>query len=163
MADSMEEVNAGGKKHRKWHVCCAVLRYISYAKLSQIFEVLRDWHRLSVSRNSPTTGILHTIRHVYRSMWPAREAKPRSGVTRERSTHDCETRLYLNCLAFYHISLRVRGFMISDQNDAHSCGQEYGIHCCQLGDHDFLIFSFWYLESACHSISTGAISTNETH
>ena len=32
MADSMEEVNVGGKKDGKWHVCCAVLRYISYAK-----------------------------------------------------------------------------------------------------------------------------------
>ena len=35
MADSMEEVNVGAKKRRKWHsrnVCSAVLRYISYAK-----------------------------------------------------------------------------------------------------------------------------------
>ena len=31
------------------------------------------------SRNSPTTGILHSIRHVYRSVWPAGEAKPRFG------------------------------------------------------------------------------------
>ena len=88
MADSMEEVNVGGKKRRKWHVCCAVLRYISYAKFSQILEVLRDFHRLFGSRNSPTTGILHTIRHVYRSEWPARAAKPRFGAAVERSAHD---------------------------------------------------------------------------
>ena len=40
----MEEVNVGGKeKCRKWCVCCAVLRYISYGKFSQIVEVLRDF------------------------------------------------------------------------------------------------------------------------
>ena len=70
----------GKTLRRKWHVCCAVLRYISYAKFSQILEVLRDFHRLFGSRNSPTTGILHTIRHVYRSVWPTREAKPRFGA-----------------------------------------------------------------------------------
>ena len=32
------------------------------------------------------------IRHVYRSVWPAREAKPRFGAALERSAHDCETR-----------------------------------------------------------------------
>ena len=72
IADSMEEVNVGGKNGMR--VCCAVLRYISYAKFSQILEVLWDFHRLFGSRNSPTTGILHTVRHVYRSVWPAREA-----------------------------------------------------------------------------------------
>ena len=95
MADSMEEVNEGEKNRRKWHVCCAVLRCISYAKFSQIFEVLREFHRLFGSRNSPTTGILHTIRHVYRSVWPDREAKPRFGAALDRSAHDCETRLFL--------------------------------------------------------------------
>ena len=63
------------KKRRKRQVCCAVLHYISCAKLSQILEVLRDLHRLFGSRNRPTTSILYTIRHVYRSVWPAREAK----------------------------------------------------------------------------------------
>ena len=76
MVDSMEEVNVGRKKRRRWHVCCAVLQYISYTNFAQILGVLRDSHRLFASRNSPTTGILHTIRHVY-SVWPAREAKPR--------------------------------------------------------------------------------------
>ena len=64
MADSMEEVNVGVKKtRRKWHVCCAVLRYNSYAKLLQNLEVLWDFHRLFGSRNSPTTGILLTVHH----------------------------------------------------------------------------------------------------
>ena len=31
MADIMVKVNANGKQRRKWHVCCAVLHYISYA------------------------------------------------------------------------------------------------------------------------------------
>ena len=34
----------------------------------------------------------HTIRHVYRSMWPAREGKPHFGAALERSAHDCGTR-----------------------------------------------------------------------
>ena len=67
MADSMEEVNVGEKKSQ---ICCAALRYISYAKFSQNLEVLWDFHRLFGSRNSPTTGILHTIRHVYRACGP---------------------------------------------------------------------------------------------
>ena len=76
------------EKRKKWHVCGIVLRYISYAKCLQILEVLRDFHRLFGSRNSPTTGILHTVRHVYWSVWPAREAKPRFGCSLERSAHD---------------------------------------------------------------------------
>ena len=38
----------------------------------------------------------HTIHHVYRSVWPAREAKPRFGATLVRSAHDCETCLLRN-------------------------------------------------------------------
>ena len=34
---------------------------------------------------------LPTIRHVYMSMWPAREAKPRFGATFLCSAHDCDT------------------------------------------------------------------------
>ena len=57
MADIMVKVNVGEKQRRKWHVCCAVLQYISYAKFSQILEVPWDFHRLFGSRNSPTTVI----------------------------------------------------------------------------------------------------------
>ena len=52
MADIMGKLNAGGKQR-----CTAVLRYISYAKFSQILGVLWDFHRLFRSRNSPTTVI----------------------------------------------------------------------------------------------------------
>ena len=45
----------------------SVLLSISYAKFSQILEVLRDFHHLFGSRNSPTTGILHSLRHIYKS------------------------------------------------------------------------------------------------
>ena len=95
MADSVEEVNEGGEKRSKWHsrnVCFAVLRYISYATFSHIVIVLRDFYRLFGSRNSRPTDILHTIRHVYRNVWRAREAKPRFGATLVRSAHDCDTR-----------------------------------------------------------------------
>ena len=43
MADSMEEMNEGGEKCRKWHsrnICCAVLHYILYTEFSQILKVL---------------------------------------------------------------------------------------------------------------------------
>ena len=39
MADSMEEVNVGGKKRRKWHVFCAILCCSSYSKFSQILPI----------------------------------------------------------------------------------------------------------------------------
>ena len=77
----MEKVNVGRKKRRKWRVCCAVLRY---AKFWQNLEVLWDFHRLSESKNSPTTGIINTIRHDYRSVWSTREAKPCSGAALEQ-------------------------------------------------------------------------------
>ena len=40
----------------------------------------------------------HTIRHVCKSMWPTREAKPHFGVVLVGSVHDCETHLFLSCL-----------------------------------------------------------------
>ena len=43
--------------------------------------------------SSADIHFFHTIRHVYKSVWPAREAKPRYGATLERSAHACETRL----------------------------------------------------------------------
>ena len=57
-------------------------------------QVLRDFYCLFRSRNSPTTGILHSFRRAYRSLCPTREAKPRFGSALERSAHDCETRLW---------------------------------------------------------------------
>ena len=45
MADSMEEVSVDGEKCKNWLVCYAVQLYISYAKFSQILEVLQDFHR----------------------------------------------------------------------------------------------------------------------
>ena len=68
-----------------------LLRCTALYFVRQILEVLQDFHRLFGSRNSPTTDICHTIRLVYRSVWPARKAKPRFGATLERSAHDCET------------------------------------------------------------------------
>ena len=45
MADSMEEVNV---RCRKCYIICAVLQcYISYAKFSEIVEVLQNFHRHS--------------------------------------------------------------------------------------------------------------------
>ena len=40
----------------------------------------------------------HTMRHVYRSVWHAREAKPHFGATLIRSAHDCETRVQFTFL-----------------------------------------------------------------
>ena len=56
MADSMEEVNVGGKKMEMAHLlrCAAadILYYILYAMFSQILEVYQEFHRLFGSRNS---------------------------------------------------------------------------------------------------------------
>ena len=67
------EVNVGGINAGS----DTILRYILYAKFSQILKVLLDFHRLFGSRNSPTNHIRHTIRYVYRSVWSTGEAKPR--------------------------------------------------------------------------------------
>ena len=82
---------------------CTVFRKPRFRKSLKLFEVI--WTAIaSGSRNSPTTGILHTIRHVYRSVWPAREAETRFGATLEHSAHDCETR-WLNWLNRFCIHL----------------------------------------------------------
>ena len=77
----VEKVHAGGKNITQ--EMARLLRCTALYFLRQVFailEVLRDFHRLFGPRNSPTTGILRTIRHVYRSMWPAREDKTRFGA-----------------------------------------------------------------------------------
>ena len=99
MADSMEEVSV--EKRREWHACFSVLFYTLYAKFSQILEVLHDLTSITSLDSGTGTSILHTICYVYRSIWPVREAKPHFGVVRERSAHDCQTRLYL--MHFYQL------------------------------------------------------------
>ena len=66
MVGSMEEAMSVIIK-KKMASLLSVLISISYAKFSQILEVLRDFHHLFGSRNSPTTGILHSLRHIYKS------------------------------------------------------------------------------------------------
>ena len=86
VTESMEEMNVCGEKRRKWHsrnVCCAVPRYISYTKYSQKSIVSLDPETVQLP-----AFYMYAIRHVYRSVWPAREAKPRFGATLERSAHD---------------------------------------------------------------------------
>ena len=58
MADIMKEVYVGGKNAGKWQVCHAILRFISYAKCSQILEVLWNRHtdtQTDDSKLSPKT------------------------------------------------------------------------------------------------------------
>ena len=99
MADSMELLNVGGKKpHRKWHVYCAVLRYILNNKFSQFLEVLWDFHCLWIQKQSNYWRSPY-YPPVYRRAWPTREAKPRFGATFKRSAHVCETHL-LNSSGF---------------------------------------------------------------
>ena len=49
----------------------------------------------------PDIHLFHTIRHVYRSVWPAREVKPRFGAALVRSAHDCETGLLTHLQTIY--------------------------------------------------------------
>ena len=63
MADSIQEVNKGGKKRmafQKRLLRCTALYFIRHVNFR---KSLWDFHRLFGSRNSPTTGILHTIRY----------------------------------------------------------------------------------------------------
>ena len=70
---SVEKVNEGGEKRRKCHSrnVCSNVYFIRHVFAN---PVLRDFYRLFGSRNTRTTGILYTIHHAYRSMWPAKEA-----------------------------------------------------------------------------------------
>ena len=108
MACSVEEVNVG----------LGVLCFISYAKFSKILEVPWDSHRFFGSRNSPTISILHIIRHVYRSVWPAREAEPRFGAALDRSAHDCKTRLLVCCCEQSQRLLMRLCFQVDQQSDS---------------------------------------------
>ena len=70
---------------------CTALHFVR-----QVFENPRSSSGLSSfawNQKQSTYRQLHTIRHVNRSVWLAREAKPRSGAGLERSTHDYETPL----------------------------------------------------------------------
>ena len=93
MAENIEEVNVAwwAKTHRKWHVCCVVLHYISYTSFCKSLEFLGT----SITSLDPETVQLpafYTLRHVYKSMWPTREAKPHFEATLVHSAHDCDTR-----------------------------------------------------------------------
>ena len=97
MADNMEEV----RKVDRWRKCRKKTRLLLCTALYFVRQVFANsWRffgtldRLFESRNSLTAGILHAIHHIYGSVWPVREAKPRFGAALERSAHDCETRLY---------------------------------------------------------------------
>lgn len=61
----------------------AVLYCTIFAKFSQILKFFG-------SRKSQTTGILHTLHHVYRSLWPTRGAKPHFATALDPSAHDWE-------------------------------------------------------------------------
>ena len=69
MTDSMEE-NRWKKKCREWHVCGAVLHYISYAKFSQILEALWDFgsrnseHDLNITRMCRTSTCFITGKSI---------------------------------------------------------------------------------------------------
>ena len=64
IADSMEEVNVAGKNTRN-----DILKTFAALYLFFMRQVMRE-----LFGNSRSTGILHTIRHVYRSVWPDRDA-----------------------------------------------------------------------------------------
>ena len=65
---------------------------------------VKTWHvKYSAEQHSkcaiscgffPTYIHFHTIPHVYRDVWPTREAKPHFGARLVHSVHDCETGLY---------------------------------------------------------------------
>ena len=90
MADSMVEVNVGGKNAGNGTFAalyCAIAVFVSQVFVNP--EVLRDFHRLFGSRKS-------NYRHspYYPPCLQAREAKSHFDAALERSAHDCEIRLF---------------------------------------------------------------------
>ena len=73
MADSRKDVNVGGEIRREWRTLAtlyyAIFRTPSFRKSVKFFRT-SIFHRFFRSRNSRTTSILHTVRHVYRSVCP---------------------------------------------------------------------------------------------
>ena len=60
---------------------------------------VKTWHmKYSAEQHSKCAiscfFFLCTIPHVYRDVWPTREAKPHFGARLVHSVHDCETGLY---------------------------------------------------------------------
>ena len=88
MAESMEEVNVGGKKPFAV-LYCAIFRSLSFRKSLKFF-------RTSIASLDPETVQLPTfsiLSAMFIGAWTAREDKPRFGVALESSAHDCETGL----------------------------------------------------------------------
>ena len=79
----MEKVNVCGKTPQE--MACLLRCPALYFVRSQILEVLWNFHRpLDPETVELLAFDLHTVRHVYRSVWPARETKPRFGAALER-------------------------------------------------------------------------------
>ena len=103
MVDNMEEVNVGGIKRRKWHICwavnCVIYRVPSFCKSLKFF-----WTSIaSLDQETVQLTAFSILTAMFTgSVWPAREAKPRFAATLVCSAHDCETRLlcYL-CQGFF--------------------------------------------------------------
>ena len=89
MADSMEEVNMGGKRTQDMvHLLRCTTLYFVYRVFKKLFSSLAlaspPWiQKQSTYRHSP----------YYPPCLQAREAKPRFGAALERSVHGCDTRL----------------------------------------------------------------------
>ena len=67
MADNIDKVNVSGKKNTENGTFTAL--YCTIFRTPRNSWSSSGLHRRFKSRNSRTTGILHTIRHVYRSVW----------------------------------------------------------------------------------------------
>ena len=127
------------------HLLC----YISYTTFSQILEVLWEYHRLFVSRNSPTTNILNTIPHVCRSVWPSREAKHLFGTASERSANDCETHIFChNGVHTFNEVILQRSSCQHNSSPGFDAIQGLG-NCCSIVPQDMTFITddqFW----SCH-------------
>ena len=94
MADSMENAGSwtasGSKEVMEVQKNFKDLRKLGVQNIARTVQCSKR----AISYLFPTNiHFYHTICHVCRSVWRAREAKPHFGVMLVRSVHDCETYL----------------------------------------------------------------------
>ena len=78
---------------------CAIFGTPGFCKSSMFFETSiasldKKQQQQQQQQTVQIPAILHTVHHVYRSVWPAREAKPRFDAALVCSAHDCESRFF---------------------------------------------------------------------
>ena len=102
----MEEVNVGGIKRRKWHICWAVITVLYIVCQAFVNPLSSSGLPSPLDQETIQLPAFSILSDMFTgSVWPTREAKPHFAATLVCSAHDCETRLlcYLcRVFSFFH-------------------------------------------------------------